>query len=137
MFTFTKDNQLLDPFNEIDIPALHYIFIFLINNKLNARRHAWSKHRIWSIKTSPIRLWVLGQINSPTDGLTEDEVLNFGVEGLIAGHDQIYRRPTLCTPTDQILTNHAVNQLDAAIPFESRPSNYGIDDFIKAKKNLK
>ena len=128
-----KDNQLLDPFNEIDILALHYIFISLINNKLNTWWYACSKHRIWTIKTSPIRLWVLGQINSPTDGLTEDEVLNFGVENLIADDDQIYRRPTFCAPTDQILTNHAVNQLNAEIPFESIPSNYGIDDFIKAK----
>ena len=75
-----EDDELLDPldpFNEIDIPALHYTFIPLINNKLDAWRHAWSKHRIRTIKTSPIRLWALGQINSPTDDLTEDEVLNF------------------------------------------------------------
>ena len=95
LFTFMEDNELLDPFNQIDIAALHYIFIPLINNKLDAWRHAWSKHRIRTIKTSLIRLWVLGQTNSPTDDLTEDEVLNFGVEGLIAEDDQIDRRPTL------------------------------------------
>ena len=83
-----------------------------------------------------IRLWISGQINSPTDDLTEDELLSFGVEGVIAEDDQIDRRPTSCAPTDQILTNHAVNQLDTAIPFESRPSNYGIDNFIKAKEIL-
>ena len=58
LFTFMEDNELLDPFNEIDIAALHYIFIPLINNKLDAWRHAWSKHRIQTIKTSPIRLSV-------------------------------------------------------------------------------
>ena len=67
LFTFMEDNELLDPFNEIDIAALHYIFIPLINNKLDAWRHAWSKHRIRTIKTSTIHLWVSGQINSPTD----------------------------------------------------------------------
>ena len=51
--------------------------------------HAWSKHRIRTIKTSPIGFWVSGKINSPTDDLTEDEVLNFGVEGLIAEDYQI------------------------------------------------
>ena len=35
------------------------------------------------LKLSRIRLWVSGQINSPTDDSTEDEVLNFGVQGLI------------------------------------------------------
>ena len=136
LFAFMEDNELLDPFNEIDIAALHYIFIPLINNKLDAWRHAWSKHRIRTIKTSPIRLWVSGQINYPNDDLTEDKILNFGVEGLIAEDDQTDRRPTFCAPTDQILTNHAVSQLDTAIPFESRPSNYGIDNFIKGKEVL-
>ena len=131
-----EDNELQNPFNEIDIAALRYMFIPIINNKLDAWRHAWSKYRIRTIKTSPIRLWVSGQINSPTDDLTEDKVLNFGVEGLIAEDSQVDHRPTFCAPTDQILTNHAVNQLDAAIPFESRPSNYGIDNFVKAKEIL-
>ena len=51
-----EDNELLDPFNEIDIAALHYIFIPLINNKLDAWRHAWSKRHIRTIKISPIGL---------------------------------------------------------------------------------
>ena len=65
----------------------------------------------------------MGQVNSPTNDLAEDEVLNFGVEDLIAEDDEIDCRPTFCSPTDQISTNHAVSQLDTAIPFESRPSN--------------
>ena len=40
LFTFMEDNQLLDPFNERDVAALHYIYIPLINNKLDAWRHA-------------------------------------------------------------------------------------------------
>ena len=72
-----ESNELLDPFNEIGIAALHYILIPIINNKLDAWRHAWAK-------LFQYVAWVFGQINSPTDDLTEDEVLNFGVEGLIA-----------------------------------------------------
>ena len=109
LFTFKEDNELLDPFNEIDIAAPHYISIPIINNKLDAWRHAWSKHRIWTIKTSPIRLWVSRQMNSPTDDLTEDEVLNFGAEGLIDEDGEVDQRLTFCAPTDQILTNYAVN----------------------------
>ena len=75
-------------------------------------------------------------MNSPTDHLTGDEVLNFGVEGLIAEDGQVDQRPTLCVPTDQILTDHPVDQLDTAIPFEPRPSNYGIDNFVKATEIL-
>ena len=82
LFTFMEDNELLDPFNEIDIAAFHYIFIPIINNKLDAWRHVWSKHCVRTIKTSPMRLWVSEQISSPT-------VLNFGVEGLIAEDGQV------------------------------------------------
>ena len=46
-----EDNELLDSSNEINIAAFHYIFIPLINNKLNAWRHSWSEHRIRTIKT--------------------------------------------------------------------------------------
>ena len=81
-------------------------------------------------------LWVSGQINSPTDDLTEDEVLSFGVEGLIAEDGQFDRRPTFIAPTDQINKLSCQPELDAAIPFESRPSNYGIYNFVKAKEIL-
>ena len=60
LFSFMKENGILDLFTEIDIAALHFTFISLINEKLDAWRHAWSKHRIRTIKTSPLRLWVAG-----------------------------------------------------------------------------
>ena len=72
------------------------------------------------------------QFHAPTDDLTEDKVFNFGVKGLIAEDGKVDQRPTFCAPTDQKLANHAVNHLDVAIPFESRPSNYGVDNFLKA-----
>ena len=58
---------MLDPFNEVDIVALYFTFILSISEKLDAWRHAWSKHLVRAIKTSPLRLWVAGQINCPLD----------------------------------------------------------------------
>ena len=81
-------------------------------------------------KTSSIRLWALGQISYSTDDLMEDKILSFGVEGQIAEDGQVDQQPTSCAPTAQILTNYTVNQLNAAIPFEPRRSNYGIDNFV-------
>ena len=46
LFLFMEENGILDPFNEVDIAALHFTFIPLINEKLDAWRHAWSKHHI-------------------------------------------------------------------------------------------
>ena len=73
---------------------------------------------------------MLGQISSSTDDLMEHKILNFGVEGQTAEDSQVDQQPTSCAPNDQILTNYTVNQLNAAIPFESRRSNYGIDSFV-------
>ena len=56
LFSFMEENGILDPFNEVDIAALHFTFIPLINEKLDAWWQAWSKHRIRTIKTSPLRL---------------------------------------------------------------------------------
>ena len=46
LFSFMEENGILDPFNEVDIAALHFTFIPLINEKLDTWRHAWSKDRI-------------------------------------------------------------------------------------------
>ena len=35
-----EENELLDPFNEIDIASLYYKFIPRMNNKLDAWQHA-------------------------------------------------------------------------------------------------
>ena len=59
-----EDEEILDPFNEFNLAVLHYVFWPLINDNFDAWRQAWSKHRMRTIKTSTIRLWVSGQMNS-------------------------------------------------------------------------
>ena len=50
------DEEILDPFNEIDLAALHNVFLPLINDKLDAWRQAWFRHRMRTIKASSICL---------------------------------------------------------------------------------
>ena len=40
LFSFMEDKENLDPFSEFDLAALHYVFLSLINDKLNAWRQA-------------------------------------------------------------------------------------------------
>ena len=40
LFSFIEENVILDPLNEIDIATLHFPFIPLINEKLDAWQHA-------------------------------------------------------------------------------------------------
>ena len=83
--------------------ALHFTFVPLINQKLDVWWHAWSEHRVRTIKTSPLRLWAASQINCPLDDMTEDQLRNFGVEG-IRTDEEIDKRPIITSPTDNILT---------------------------------
>ena len=127
-----EENGILDPFNEVDIAALHFTFIPLINEKLDAWRHARSKHCVRTIKTSLLRLWVAAQINCLLDDISEDQLCNFRTEGVLTD-EEVDERPIITSPTD-ILTEIVLTQLNAEVPFESKPENYGINNFIKAKE---
>ena len=132
LFSFMEENGILDPFNEVDIAALHFTFIPLINEKLDAWRHARSKHCVRTIKTSPLRLWVAAQINCLLDDMSEDQLCNFRTEGILTD-EEVDERPIITSPTD-ILTEIVLTQLNAEVPFESKRENYGINNFTKSKE---
>ena len=67
--SFMEENVILDLFNQVDMHAWQY---------------AWSKHLVQKIKTSPLRPWVAGQINCPLDDMNEDQLCQFGVEGILS-----------------------------------------------------
>ena len=77
-------------------------------------------------------LWVAGQINCPLDDMNKDQVRNSGVEGILTV-EEVDERPIITSPTD-ILTEIVLTQLNADVPFQSKPENYGINNFIKAKE---
>ena len=127
-----EENGILDPFNEVDIAALHFTFISLISEKLDAWRRAWSNHSVRTIKTSNLRLWVAAQINCQLDDMSEDQSRNFGMEGILTD-EEVDERPIITSSTG-IVTEIVLTQLNAEVPFESKPENYGINNFIKAKE---
>ena len=64
--------------------------------------------------------------------MNKDQVRNSGVEGILTV-EEVDERPIITSPTD-ILTEIVLTQLNADVPFESKPENYGINNFIKAKE---
>ena len=64
--------------------------------------------------------------------MSEDQLRNFGVEGILTD-EEIDERPIITSPTD-ILTEIVLTQLNAEVPFESKPENYEINNFIKARE---
>ena len=61
--------------------------------------------------------------------MSEDQLRNFG----ILTDDEIDERPIITSPTD-ILKEIVLTQLNAEVPFKSKPENYGINNFVKAKE---
>ena len=69
----------------------HFVTCFelFINDKFDAWRQAWSKHRMRTIKTSPICLWVSCQMISTPDGdQGPEQLMHYGVERVVGGDDR-------------------------------------------------
>ena len=136
LFYFMEDNEILDPLNEIHIAALHYVYLEQINERLDAWNYAWSRHRMRTTKTTPLRLWVSGQLNNPVDEeLDLQDLGNYGVKTLTNGQidNNEQQRPIYIAPTDHYLNNEILQTLNEKVPHQFEPAHYGIDNFIKAK----
>ena len=90
-------------------------------------------HRVQTIKTSPLRFLVSGQIHCALDDMSEDQLCNFRVEGILTD-EEFDDRSVITSPTDNILTEIVITLLNLEVPFESKPENYGINNFIKVKE---
>ena len=123
-----EDGGLLDPLNQIHLAALHYVYLKLINKRLNVWREAWSKHRMRTTKTSPLRLWISGQLQNPVGVDIPPENLElYGVDDYIEDN-----RPTFVSPTDGVLDEEILERLHAQISLNDFSANYGINDYIAA-----
>ena len=62
-FYSLEDNNLLCPSNEVDLFALHYIYIPRINTHLEVFCEAYSRHRLRTEgHSTPLQLWIKGML---------------------------------------------------------------------------
>ena len=122
LFYFLEDEGMLDPFNTLHIAALHYVYLPKINEKLELWRNAWSRHRTRTVKSSPIRLWVSGQLQNPVgiELSSAEWVLD---EERVEDRRPIFEaRGALSEQCFEILRNQ--------VPSNWTSSNYGIDVYL-------
>ena len=63
LFYALENNELLSPTDEVDLFALHYVFLPRINEHLEMFSQAYSRHRIRTEGNhSPIQLWLHGML---------------------------------------------------------------------------
>ena len=60
-FYFLEDISLLDPDDLLDIYALHFVFLPLIQKQLDTFRAGWAHHPLRTERNkTPMQLWIIG-----------------------------------------------------------------------------
>lgn len=132
LFYFMEEHDILDPLNESHLAALHYVFLPVVNSKLELWAKAWANHRMRTTRSSPSQLWLTGQMNNPVgfDTTPVTDFDTFGAEGFQDGNEE---QPEGERPV--FLPLLAGLPEDCQTELNSRTwstSNHGIDDYIEA-----
>lgn len=136
LFYFLEDQNLLDPLNDQHIAALHHAYLSEINSKLQMWQKAWSNHRMRSTRSSPLRLWIAGQVQNPVGlNLSVDEVQEYGVEGVVDPSEarEETGRPIFSPPLLELSDNYKL-ELDSIVP---STTNYRIENYLLALEIIK
>ena len=115
-----EDKGILDPVNDLIhiIAAFHQVFLPKINETLELWRNAWSKHRVRTMKSSPLHVWVAGQLQNPV-GIEDDfvDVQHYGVEGVLHDERDENNGPIFDMPHGSCaLSNHCLKSLRNQVP---------------------
>ena len=134
-----EEKGILDPLDEFHIAALHYVYMARINEKLSIWRHAWANHRMRTVKMSPLKLWVSGQMQSPVGVELEDADLEYyGVEGIIedatvpANNDG--GRPIFAAP--YLMRDELLDHLNFSVPENLFSENHGITMYVRVVQEI-
>ena len=128
-----EDEGILDPLNDLHVLVLHHVFLHKIQEKLDMWNRAWSQHRVRTARSSPIRMWIAGQLQNPMGIELESEAINsYGVEGFVndEAEEDSQGRPMFQAPSFQ-LSENCKQQLQTEIPSTWTSSNFGIDMYLK------
>ena len=133
LFYFMEDCGILDPLNDDHIAALHHVYLTKLNEKLEIWQYAWSRHRMRTTRSTPIKLWMAGQLQNPTGiVLDDDEVQYYGTEGQVDENDDCFEesRPIFEGPHGLSEDVQQILSQEISFPWESQ--NHGIDVYQHA-----
>ena len=132
LFYFMEEESILDPLDESNLAALHYVFVPLVNAKLNIWQSDWAHHRIRTARATPAQLWLSGQINNPVgiDAIPDPVlVLDHDDSSDDGNQEQSQGERPIILPLIPSLPEACQNELGSETWTQS---NHGIDDYLKA-----
>lgn len=119
--------------NEVDVKALHFVFIPRIQEHLDKFRAAFMRRplRTANYKT-PLQLWISGQILDPKHQLSEEECQFFGVDE--ASYEPCSNDiESVHVPPPEIQDARMNMDLQRLLDPLQESNVYGIDLFIQAR----
>ena len=126
-----EESTLLDPLNDHHIAALHHVYFPKINGKLETWRNAWARNRIRTTRSSPMQMWLSGQIQNlvSVDNINMANITMYGVEGNITEEDGNGNQRPIFDPPEVELSENCLQEMADQVPSTWTSDNYGIDKF--------
>lgn len=149
IFLYLEEHDILDRSNKIDLYALHYVYLPIIQNSLSEFQEGWNNHQLSTEKNqTPYQLWMLGMMDNEkanqrgvrmyldSDFGTDDL---FGVDpspslGIMPG-DDISKVEVHDVSFDKDIDN-VKHILDSEFDPLTDDGNYGIDCFQNVKRKI-
>ena len=131
LFYFMEESNLLDPLNDHHIAALHHAYLPKTNKMLEMWRNAWARHRLRTTRSSPMQMWLSGQLQNPVgvDNINMADIITmYGVEGNIGEDEDINHRP-IFNPPQVELSENCLQEMVHQVPSTWTSNNYGIDKY--------
>ena len=131
LFYFMEESNLLDPLNDHHIAALHHVYFPKINEKLETWRNAWARHRVRTTRSSPMQMWLSGQLQNPVgvDNINMADITMYGVEGNIDEDDENVNQRPIFDPPQVELSENCLQEMAHRVPSTWTSDNYGIDKY--------
>ena len=146
VFSFLEGEGTLESTNELDLYALHYVFMPRINFALDEMVNHWNNHPLRTEHNqSPMQIWVRGFYQYITDdGSSVHDILNrtqvdwnqYGVDP--DGPDaQIETNNHVVVPRSEIrLSEHEFRRLSAQIEPLAQDGNFGVPTYLRCRQVL-
>jgi hypothetical protein len=131
LFGFLEKNGLLDSLDEVDLFALHYVFLPRINASLSEFTSQWNHHGIRTVSNqTPLALWQTN-IHTMPDAPATVNYDTYGVD-YDASLSEISNNNIVVPATEIDLNEDQINYLQQnVVPLEDDGNN-GIEHYIRA-----
>ncbi|CAG2199511.1 unnamed protein product [Mytilus edulis] len=138
LFYYMEDIGVLDPLDELNIYALHHVYLHKVNEKLGIWKTAWANHRIRTVRKTPMQMFTTSVNNNVDESqpLPDSDELVTDDNPDEAENDQGTQGVELLSSSVSV-PNDKLQTLRQNCPLNWRSQDHGIDVYLKAYAIIK